>query len=1383
VLAIVAHPDDEVLELGGTLARLVDEGATVHVVVATAGEGGRDARPQAPASVGADAPSPTDLGEVRRREHETALAILLRAGATVSTLGLADTGKYVDTSRQQPMGSAEALRRWGVDEVVGRIVEVIRRTRPLLVLGHASTHDSTWSLHGHHLALGVATSVAIVAAADARVVCQDRALAPWRTREHRVVIAAETAERSPPQDVIAVPIDPERKAAALAAHVSQQLSLELPIAKLRAASPAVLHEYFACGVELRSRHARAPRSWLASLAARQRVPGSRWERLLAGPPTFVEKLWGTPASRPWPMPSFTPHDRAALAAALVEAADAVHANQAELAARRAFANDETVAVVTGQQVGIFGGPAFTLGKALEAWTHARALRAQGIAAIPLFWMATFDHDLDEVAEIYAGRAVDPRHARLRHEGRGRVVGPLPLGSAVADALAVVERRLAGTPHHAWTMARLRERWTAHTTFGAAFAGLLRDLVAADPSSGVEDDLGIVWLDPSSRAIAALGREVVAAALFDRTRVQGALDVGARALHDLGFAAIVTREAATSGRVHSEVFLTDEDGVRSALWFEPDGGWSTARGRRYARAELEALLHEAPERLTPSVLLRPLVQARVLPVTAFVAGPTELRYLAQLGPLHRVLGLVAPRVLPRRRLAFVGHADVARLATAGVTPQLATRAPDFARHLLRGTPRPKPASAVGESAPQVQTALVTYPTAFLATTGALAATRRLAIRTTEARPELAHAPRHAVARPASEAAALVASCEALRSAAEADGLTKTAGLARMLGNALAGGPPERAGPRAIRGVWRILRAMRREVDRRDGDTSAAVAALERSSPPRLPTLHTVDRDLGVVDLMAAAGPSLVPTLAARLVATGDGGHGPFVFEDEPSSREVLGDVAGSTLVVLDPPTPTARSGAGIAVAHPWTDERSRRALRAALHTAAADSFVRNGVEARPAEGVTPFVSSPSSAHTTKARRVAVLGMGGLGGSGKVAGEVALLYAQAGHEVWHWTGEGSRWAAEFDRFETDVEAEGSAVSRDADPQSKGSALTPQPKRPVHEAMPVPETPSLRDEARFEADVEGLTAAIVQRVQRERIDVVHVHYADVLLDAVLRAKARVEPSRRFAVMVTLHGSDVTALSSTSPRARALCAMLEHCDAVTTPSRFLASEAVQRLGIPAPLVVPNAIETREHDPDAGHALREHFRGDGAIVVAHASNLRPIKRPLDAARVVASLRARGVNARFVAAGEGPLRGELADEVASNPHLREAASLIGACSTATLREVFAAADVVLVTSESESFSLVALEALAAGTLVVGTRCGGLEELLTDTFEGDADALLAPVGDVETLTQRVLALASDPERVARLQRRAVTRTRRIHPREVQRDAYLALLERVTAGALD
>jgi glycosyltransferase involved in cell wall biosynthesis len=242
----------------------------------------------------------------------------------------------------------------------------------------------------------------------------------------------------------------------------------------------------------------------------------------------------------------------------------------------------------------------------------------------------------------------------------------------------------------------------------------------------------------------------------------------------------------------------------------------------------------------------------------------------------------------------------------------------------------------------------------------------------------------------------------------------------------------------------------------------------------------------------------------------------------------------------------------------------------------------------------------------------------------------------------------------------------------------------------------------------------------------------------------------------------------------------MLERCDVVTTPSRFLAEEAARRLGIAQPFVVPNAIDPRAHDPVASRIVRERLKGDGAFVVAHASNLRPIKRPLDAARVVSRLRARGLDARFVAAGEGPLSSALAEEVAMDPELVATSTLLGACPTVALREVFAAADVVLVTSESESFSLVALEALAAGTLVVGTRCGGLEELLVDAFGADADAMLAPVGDVEALAARVAALAGDPERVARLQQRAVTRTREIHPRDAQRDAYLALLDRVTAG---
>jgi N-acetyl-alpha-D-glucosaminyl L-malate synthase BshA len=232
--------------------------------------------------------------------------------------------------------------------------------------------------------------------------------------------------------------------------------------------------------------------------------------------------------------------------------------------------------------------------------------------------------------------------------------------------------------------------------------------------------------------------------------------------------------------------------------------------------------------------------------------------------------------------------------------------------------------------------------------------------------------------------------------------------------------------------------------------------------------------------------------------------------------------------------------------------------------------------------------------------------------------------------------------------------------------------------------------------------------------------------------------------AMVMTLHGTDVTVLGS-HPSLHAVTAhALDVCAGLTTPSRFLRAQAVDHFGLAAERieVIANFVDLARFAPPARHdrgQLAALFAPAGGVapeagpILFHVSNFRPIKRPLDLIETLARIR-RTVPARLVLIGDGPER------AAVEAHTR-ALGLGDAVRSLGRRRDFAAllaqADGFLLTSESESFGVAALEALASGVPVFGYRVGGVPEVVAD-----GSGALVACGDVDALAQAVIAGVAD-----------------------------------------
>jgi bacillithiol biosynthesis cysteine-adding enzyme BshC len=316
-------------------------------------------------------------------------------------------------------------------------------------------------------------------------------------------------------------------------------------------------------------------------------------------------------------------------------------NQSFGASPATFANIDRLAegasaVVTGQQVGLFGGPLLTLMKAATAIRLAQDASRAGHPHVPIFWMATEDHDFAEVNHAILP-AADGRSLEVltlaENLSPGAPVGNLSLGAAIEPLLAKLQP-LAGSH----VTALLRSAYTPQATLGSAFAHLVAKIFS---------EHGLIVMDASSREVHALARPTLRAAIEHADALNTDLLERSAALQAAGYHAQVVVQ-----KLSSLLFLLDEPtGERQALKRLSGGRWS-AGGHHYTGSELLAILDTAPERLSPNALLRPVMQDTLLPTAVYIGGPAEIAYFAQSERVYQqILGRVTP-ILPRMSATLV-----------------------------------------------------------------------------------------------------------------------------------------------------------------------------------------------------------------------------------------------------------------------------------------------------------------------------------------------------------------------------------------------------------------------------------------------------------------------------------------------------------------------------------------------------------------------------------------------------------------------------------------------------------------------------------------------------------------------------------------------------------
>ena len=307
-------------------------------------------------------------------------------------------------------------------------------------------------------------------------------------------------------------------------------------------------------------------------------------------------------------------------------------------------NPDCVAILTGQQVGLFAGPLYTVYKALTAIRLCDALKSRGIRAVPIFWMETEDHDLAEVthqtvlAQDNPAQAIDYREALFGNTSASiRPVGSIHFPDSIRKVVEDFAASLADTEWKHETQSLLESTYQPGFTFTQSFARLLLKILG---------DAGLILFDPQDPQTKPL-----AAHLF-RWALEKSDDI---------HASLLKRKAELEAAgLHSQVHISDhstilfhiENGERHALVRRDSGFGLKNSDRNFSLRELQNCVEDNPEKFSPNVLLRPIIQDSLFPTLAYVGGPAELAYFAQIEALYTMLDKPMPVLWPRDSFTLI-----------------------------------------------------------------------------------------------------------------------------------------------------------------------------------------------------------------------------------------------------------------------------------------------------------------------------------------------------------------------------------------------------------------------------------------------------------------------------------------------------------------------------------------------------------------------------------------------------------------------------------------------------------------------------------------------------------------------------------------------------------
>ena len=378
-----------------------------------------------------------------------------------------------------------------------------------------------------------------------------------------------------------------------------------------------------------------------------------------------------------------PRRHAAVAAVLQGQQERRGAPAEARAAAALLTDPRTVAVVTGQQAGLFGGPLFTLLKAITAIQLARRTASQhGVQAIAIFWVDAEDHDWDEVRGTTVLDAdLQPRTIELPDlAGAGRLpIAALSIEDNIGDTVAALQAALPETDFTPALIEQLEAAWRPGTGMGEAFARWLETLLGPH---------GLVVFESGDAAAKPYVADLFARELQFPGRTAKLATEAGRTLTERGHAPQVEPHA-------DAVALFHLDGARTPI--RRHGEMLVIGEQAFSPQALAAEAVAHPDRFSPNVLLRPVVQDALFPTICYVAGPSELAYLGQLKGIYEHFGIPMPLIQPRATATLVDSATRRFLNRYNVPlEQLQPRDEAALNRLLQAQLPPSVDQALGEA---------------------------------------------------------------------------------------------------------------------------------------------------------------------------------------------------------------------------------------------------------------------------------------------------------------------------------------------------------------------------------------------------------------------------------------------------------------------------------------------------------------------------------------------------------------------------------------------------------------------------------------------------------------------------------------------------------------
>ncbi|HVS21167.1 MAG TPA: bacillithiol biosynthesis cysteine-adding enzyme BshC, partial [Pyrinomonadaceae bacterium] len=347
-------------------------------------------------------------------------------------------------------------------------------------------------------------------------------------------------------------------------------------------------------------------------------------------------------------------DRGVLSEALERMNRAWDAGEKTLANIRLLREPDCLAVVSGQQAGLFAGPLYTIYKALSAVKLAECMMQRGVKAVPVFWIATEDHDFAEVATtefIDRDCALNRVSVPLETHAEGLPVGRVLLNESINDT---VQSLLAALPQNEFSEdleKLLHDAYQPKRNYGDSFARVMTALMSKH---------GLILLDPLDSQLKNLAAPLYAEAARRAHEIATAIASRSHELEQAGYHAQVAPSENSF-----PLFLHDESGARHALTRTKNGKYQTkAEGQKpdreggrdaaaeYSRDELADWALREPERFSPNVTLRAVVQDFLLPTVAYYGGAAEIAYFAQTSEVYRLLGRPVTPILHRASMTMV-----------------------------------------------------------------------------------------------------------------------------------------------------------------------------------------------------------------------------------------------------------------------------------------------------------------------------------------------------------------------------------------------------------------------------------------------------------------------------------------------------------------------------------------------------------------------------------------------------------------------------------------------------------------------------------------------------------------------------------------------------------